>query len=309
MKEGATRSYKNGQKNNWRRTRWNDVLRRTAGREKTELSLYLAGPEDIDREIAVSKGVPPQNLIAIDRFKPNSDAIRERGLPAIDADVLDILWSWPRDRKVCAVLLDYCGGLQRDNVGVLDAFQRKPLRSAVMMVNFQRGRDAWSNAIRSGMSEAGLLRPLWWVEGNDVRPMHHDTKHRAYQFLMFHALDTINAGVGCGVGQRTKVEQGGTTVTTMCIPETTEGREAYIRLMSLLITRMQPKFYEYRSGVLVFDSAVFVTPWHDALDHDALDASLLERETEFKEPGLVRRLAALMAVRTSRLTGRLRSHA
>ena len=45
MGTGATRDYDVGPKNHWRRTIWNEILRRTAGQEKEKLILYLAGPQ------------------------------------------------------------------------------------------------------------------------------------------------------------------------------------------------------------------------------------------------------------------------
>jgi hypothetical protein len=65
MGTGATRDYDVGPKNHWRRTIWNEILRRTAGQEKENLILYLAGPQDLDRKVALQKGVPDQNLVAI----------------------------------------------------------------------------------------------------------------------------------------------------------------------------------------------------------------------------------------------------
>lgn len=308
MNTGATRSYKNGQKNHWRRTMWNEVLKRTDGREKTQPILYLAGPEDMDREIAVSKGVPPQNLIAIDRFAPNVGAIRSKGAPAINADALDVLWSWPKDRPVCAVLMDYCGGLGRENAMVFDVFQRRPFRRSVAMVNFLRGRDPWSNLIRVGLSESGLLQPLWLSDGKTVTALHHDTKHRAYQFLIFNALDFINSVRGVGTLHMTKASDGDKVTTGVVFPTTPESREVYRMGVSLLMTQMRPTFYTYKSGMLTFDSAVFDPPWGvvpDAVDFTLIDNAWAQREQSFSEPGLVRRLAAMLAVRTMRLTGKL----
>jgi hypothetical protein len=58
MGTGATRDYDVGPKNHWRRTIWNEILRRTAGQEKEKLILFLAGPQDLDRNVALQKGVP-----------------------------------------------------------------------------------------------------------------------------------------------------------------------------------------------------------------------------------------------------------
>jgi hypothetical protein len=77
MGTGATRDYDVGPKNHWRRTIWNEILRRTAGQEKEKLILYLAGPQDLDRKVALQKGVPDQNLVAIDVVMENVLRVRQ----------------------------------------------------------------------------------------------------------------------------------------------------------------------------------------------------------------------------------------
>jgi hypothetical protein len=81
MGTGATHDYDVGPKNNWRRTIWNEILRRTDGQEKEKLILYLAGPQDLDRKVALQKGVPDQNLVAIDVVMDNVTRVREEGAP------------------------------------------------------------------------------------------------------------------------------------------------------------------------------------------------------------------------------------
>jgi hypothetical protein len=81
MVTGATRDYDVGRKNHWRRTIWNEILRRTAGQEKQNVVLYLAGPQDLDRTVALQKGVPDQNLVAIDVVWKTSCACAKRPSP------------------------------------------------------------------------------------------------------------------------------------------------------------------------------------------------------------------------------------
>ena len=101
--------------------------------------------------------MPDQNLVAIDVVMDNVVRVREEGSPALKGDMIDLLWSWPEDRPVCAVLMDFCSGTEWGNGGAYDAFETKPLRNAAVMVNFMRGRDRWSNEIRENLDRAGLL--------------------------------------------------------------------------------------------------------------------------------------------------------
>ncbi len=83
---GSSRNYKTGIKNNWRRSHWNEILRRTNGAEKRLPVIYFPGPQDLDRIVAVSKGVPTHNLIAIDLSGKNVSRVRAFDGIAIEAD-------------------------------------------------------------------------------------------------------------------------------------------------------------------------------------------------------------------------------
>jgi hypothetical protein len=302
---GATKDYRFGQKNNWRRTVWDEVLRRTNGREKTEPILYLAGSEDLDRALAIDKGVPNQNLIAIDGNSANVARVRTGQSPAVCADIVDVLWSWPENRPVAAVLLDFCSGVTFDVAGVYDAFARKPLRNAVVLVNFMRGRDAWSNQMRKLLADSGLLTPLW-KRGTDGEPelVHDDTKHRGYQFLMFHALDTVMATLGKGSAGAMD------TGKAECMyPELDANGNAdpfFAATVSMAFAGMRPKMFSYKSGVLTFDSAVFQSLSRyveraPAAWQSTVESEMRAFEDEYREASVSRKIAATLAVRTTRL--------
>lgn len=312
MGRGATRNYDVSKKNHWRRTIWNEVLRRTAGEEKEKLILYLAGPQDLDRQVAVQKGVPDQNLIAIDVVMENVSRVREEGRPALKGDVLDILWSWPEDWPVCAVLMDFCSGIEWGNGSVYDPFETKPLRNAAIMVNFMRGRDRWSNQIRENLERAGLLKPLWRsiLDGGEPELVVEDTTNRAFQFLMFHAWDLFcvtTTGYARRPGPRG-------TRAAFIFPEPTDeaAHNEFNAAVGLILGTMRPRFFSYRSGNLVFDSAVFQSHGR-GLDRapGRLQAMKARAEADIavnialnRSPELVRSIAATLAVRTRRLRRR-----
>lgn len=289
-KRGSGRDYKFGAKNNWRRAGWNEILRRTEGRERHEPILYLAGPQDLDRQVASQKGVPDQNLIAIDTEQSNIDAVRSGKGPAVRADVLDVLWSWPQRRAVCAVLLDFCSGIESKNVGIYDAFEREPLRNAIVMVNFQRGRDPWSNQLREALAGAELLDSLVGEFDGVESP-----KHRAYQFLLWHAWDCV--ATIAGRGSRTANHAG--EARFPYVPRGDPDRGGFLTMILGFLRQMQPRFFSYKSGDLTFDSVVFrhharIVPTGFVLDE------LVEREKAWREPLVQRRVSAMLAVRTMR---------
>lgn len=177
MKRGATRDYTGGQKNNWRRWGWNRLLGRLDGREKAQPILYLAGPQDRDRGVAISKGVPPTNLIAIDRASRNVNRVRHSGGVAVCADVVDVLNAWPFDRPVAAVVLDFCAGLDPELViSLTNALYRKPFATAWAWLNLQRGRDPSWNPYRQEI----------------VRIFKNSTPHRGRQFAFAQTIVTMN---------------------------------------------------------------------------------------------------------------------
>lgn len=303
--QGSIRDYGSGVKSNWRRAIWNEVLRRTDGREKTEPILYLAGPQDLDRKIAVQKGVNPQNLVAIDHYAANVQSVRKDGGLAIDGDALDVLWSWPEDRRVCAVLLDFCSGIQYRNASIYDVFERRPLSDAVIVVNFMRGRDPWSNSMRSALEAAGLLMPLWVQDKNGETVQIAEPANRAYQFLLNHALETVSVVMR---GESLVPGPDGRAAITYVPPEHPD-HQRFVVVVSLVLNRMRPKFYSYRSGHLVFDSAVFSHTL--AGDHPSVFDSGLEehyrelhgKHKQYRLPDLTRKIAATLAIRTRRLAG------
>lgn len=304
MRRGACRDYNFGQKNHWRRSVWNEVLRRTAGRERSEVILYLPGPKDEDRAVAVAKGVPTQNLIAIDREARNVTAVRANGVPAVTGDALDVLWSWPDDRPVCAVLLDFCCGITNDTLGTFDAFQRAPFRRAVCMVNFMRGRDSWSNVNRQAMDVAGLMVPLWYPNALSELEKVCDPTHRAHQFLLYHAWDIWASALGRGsstVMPDANASGPGCRVPMPYVAQDDPSHARWLVHIAAILASFRAKLFSYRSGVLTMDSAVFEPPWHCLDGHSEITTDMRARRSAFGIASIGRRIAATLAIRTGRI--------
>ena len=256
----------------------------------------------------MAKGVPTQNLVAIDRDVENVQRVRDKAVPILDGDVVDILWSWPEGHPVCAVLLDFCSGLEWANSGIYDAFERLPLRHAVAAINLMRGRDSFSNGSRQTLEELGLLKPIWSMRHDgrgEPELVHEDTKHRAFQFLLFHAFDLWVVGNGLG----------GSAVDASNPPPSSERRgvaeylfpaeddpyyQQSVAQVCTILMRMEPRFFSYKSGSLTFDSAVFQSLARripEGLEDPAAEA----RNAAWRLPDLTQRVIAMLAVRTRRL--------
>lgn len=313
MKIGSARNYKSGPKNNWRRATWNEILRRTAGRERQEPILYLTGPQDLDRAIAIEKGVSAHNLIGIDWEQGNVAKVRAgRGL-AITGDALDVLWSWPFDRPVAAVLLDFCSGIERTNQSVYDVFERKPFLGSVVMLNFQRGRDPWSDSLRTFVEREAIELA---GAGFGFPPGVDGPKNRAFQFLLSHMIDGVSCVAGYGTARsgplgsaRQPSARGTREVQMLATPPLGHPRRAAWQAnLAGMMNLLAPRFTSYKSGALTFDSVVFehhakvlLRPEYQAM-LDTHVRGLEEREVSFREPFVARRIAATLAHRTMRAT-------
>lgn len=59
-------NYNFDEKNKWRIWNWNRIRERLTCKPRDALVLYLAGPQDLDRAVAMRKGFDPLNMIAVE---------------------------------------------------------------------------------------------------------------------------------------------------------------------------------------------------------------------------------------------------
>lgn len=291
MMVGSTKDYDFGQKNHWRRSLWNSILNRTEGRHKHLPVLYLCGPQDLDRPIAASKGVPHQNLVAVDISKKNAERVRSEGHPSLHADIADVMESWPSTQPIAAVVLDLCGGLTNVVCDLATANFRSVFSGSVVALNLLRGRDAISNGYRE--------RVVNFAEEEGIELF--DTKNRSRMALILYTSYVGQCLFGRGVES---------------LP-----RPQYEFLAKLLSHIMKPQFFVYRSGKLIYDSVVFktitigdgemVTSEYNRLKPNhapSLQMKCWWKEDNFEsllevDEYLRRRVVAMLAVRTRRMRG------
>jgi hypothetical protein len=131
-------AYKNGPKNQWRRTVWNLI----GVYRKPGPILYLPGSTDLDRAEAIKRGIPPANLIAVERDEDVAKHLREMGVTTINAGLLDVIESWPTDVPLAALVADLQCGLDPWVEVLAGVCARHPaLTNTTLVVNLQRGRD------------------------------------------------------------------------------------------------------------------------------------------------------------------------
>jgi hypothetical protein len=158
-------SYRNSTKECWRGWAWNQLAARICacktkprsdyrawlkgrdGQKRRHLEnatvLYLPGPDDADREIAISKGFRQSNLIAVDVCQDRVDGVRA-GKGIAVCDTLDrVIRCWPDGWQIDGILADLCSGFGRTERNLALALIESPgcSHQTAMVVNLQRGRD------------------------------------------------------------------------------------------------------------------------------------------------------------------------
>lgn len=132
-------AYKNGPKNQWRRTVWNIAHYHAL----PGVVLYLPGETDLDRAEATRRGFKPADLIAIERNEAVALRLRAKGTTTICGSLIDVLKSWPPHVPISVLVADLQCGLDpwvQDLAGICG--QHPALAESVIVCNLQRGRDA-----------------------------------------------------------------------------------------------------------------------------------------------------------------------
>ncbi len=239
MSAGATKEYKFNTKNNWRRWNWNrigDFF--TVHERKSKTILYLAGESNLDAEIAAEKGFNPKRMIAIERDKHVTRALRDNGVTTINGDFFDVIRNW--DDYADVVIGDFCCGLSDTAIGRIGDLAFNPnISKAVLSFNFLRGRDASTNEVRAELNE--------WVKT--------ETKHRGELFMSAFGRCVAWALEGEIVVQTTAGLEDKRNIGHHIGNIVDRSGDVIINDL------MRPKSFSYKSGALSFDSVVFRNPF------------------------------------------------
>lgn len=204
------------------------------------------------------------------------------------------------------MLMDFCCGLTMAATDVYELLERKPFRDAVVMINLQRGRDAWSNTMRASLDGRGDDVFDWlgavssWGYG-PYGPPGSDVlceKHRALVWLVYHSLDAWKT-----VAEPSLIDRIKSTVGYE------DGFEDGVGMMwaGNYFKSADPRFYSYKSGALSFDSVVCRHPLGQMLalqskdDVRHTDAFVERTHGHLRSQDMSRRISAMLAVRTGRL--------
>lgn len=275
--------YKFGQKNHWRRTMWNKIVERLEVPTRDAIVVYLGGRNDLDRDVALSKGFRHENLIFVDKSKDVVVDQRKKGTIAIAGDFAETIYSLPPSLRVHVVFGDFCRGLSPEFFDLLYKSQWAPrLANSVFAFNFLRGRDPQWNQWRR-----------WFSDGEPIAD--YDATHRGVQFWsLFSVLMSTLLIPGLELRLDGVQYVGSDPLTS------DELQQRIYEWMEKLNVVLSPTFLSYRStSRQTFDSLVYrgigcsMSP-----DVHAIWARNLQEE--YGTQSTMRSLAAIAAHRTMR---------
>jgi hypothetical protein len=259
---------------------------------KDAIVIYLAGREDLDRPIAISKGFKPHNLFAVERDKCVVRALRGSGVLTVSGDLINALDSWTGPGHV--IFADLCSGLSTSFCSLLAALVHKPhFRRSVIAVNLMRGRDPfWV---------VNFQTPIDETEAFKQSPLEaFNTKHRA-KCVMLNTLATIRAFT---LGYITLKQDPVTKEHRWQKREPhAKGTELWERFKQNYGEYIAPWFTSYKStSGQVFDSGVWRNPslvlWGEFVGQFKADElAKIVGSVNMKDP-MSRQLLALKATRT-----------
>lgn len=308
--------YKNGAKNQWRRTAWNAIADGVQDRANA-LVLYLPGSTDLDRPEAMRRGFKPANLIAVERQPEVCELLRAEGATTICGSLTEVLEAWPVHVPVRCVVADFQCGMTDDVRRFEQLCCLHPaLAQCTVLVNLQRGRDPMHCQLRDVfMPTRAQLNAFGWSADDVELAMRYLSGNRLSRAEVFAklvrpqieeetrlarkpALDRANADFDAALEQGKAALQRGDLSAAReheRLASDALSRSDELRTCYEVSVRHLPA-YRSTDRAPYMDSCVMT--WHG--DHEYRAAKWTRRRAEFS--GAV---AAALAIRTRRLRGEL----
>lgn len=209
--------YDASSKEDHRRWLWNRLAQRT--RPTNRFGLYLCGPEDRDRQVAMTKGFSNGGLVAVDISEEYISRIRRAGGRGIASDIGDVLRHW-NDGPLDFVAIDSTSTIESVLRWYADGHLSGAItRRTAVYLNIQRGREkALSPYCAQMLAEGKKHRGLWAIS------------HLVHYWM-----------------------------AKECGPEwdTNAGTVAHIEMFERAWSLCAPNFSRYRSSKVMMDSVVF----------------------------------------------------
>jgi hypothetical protein len=299
--------YDFGPKNNWRRWAWNRICERLSCQRKDAIVVYLAGEEDLDRYIAVSKGFNPNNLIAVDINYNVIKKIKEKGGLAIHGNILNVIQSfYDLNTKIDVLICDFCHGLNKeiDNLAYhlsSPKFARCFNDKSVILINMLRGRETKDSEIKNLLSNFALEKL-----GNKI---FISPKHRGEMFINSFSLiiSFLKSNIDyyeLNIESRSNIEmswdENGHFRSNIPVENIIKSGKC-IGMGDVLDT-LNSVFFTYQNNRHNMDSVIFNYNNKDFINLDDINCELVFNEDFINNTNKTR---AIMAVRTMKQNGKL----
>jgi hypothetical protein len=296
--------WKNGNKNNWRRTQHNRIVNHLRKHPSECVVVYLAGEDDLDRKELLNRKFKPDNLIAVNRSQTIVQKLRNRGVLAIQGELTQVLASWKSKPRIDVLIADFNCGLERNILRFLRTLFHYECFSEtfVLAINLRRGQektdikldqrlDQLQIVVRNEITEPGLNFSL-------------DLLHRGHACLLrLHR----NAGAAEYFSKHKARQDPKKDAKDFIEWEKNQGST---RSLKWFIECTEPEFYSYKNPAKkVYDSLVLRLPsrsfpgWlGNEKDNKYMKTIDLSAESD-----MARQIAAVKAHRTRRFNPGKRS--
>jgi hypothetical protein len=134
-------TYAFSEKAKWRRRTWRKIAKNLKAVNKDPRKakvLYLPGPEDLDRKVAIANGFRAENMICVDKCPNVIKKLRAENKVAIQGDILELGLVF---REMDVLHADLCCGLTSRVLGQVELICNHARHNTVISVNMLNGRE------------------------------------------------------------------------------------------------------------------------------------------------------------------------
>lgn len=263
-----------GRKRAWRKWEWNRIeelyYKDTPKKRKRDaVILYLVGPNDFDRKIAIQKGFSNNNIIAVDCCNDNIESVRRSKNLGIIGKLNDVIRAWGGREKIDIIVADFCCDFNKSIFAFIQDLVDLPCfnYNTVVSVNLSRGMPG---------SKSEMVF-------NDIEFMKRKTgSHRGKMIIALYAKLVNNYKLRfaalCGnedIKDRTLIDF----------------KKSVLHLYDHLLSRSFFYTYKSRSERMWMDSVVFQNTW------------CFSYQEKTSDKNIKRSVAAVKAVRTMKKAG------
>lgn len=301
-------------KNRWRIMVWSRIvgrLKRCGKKPQDCLVVYLAGPQDLDRAVAMRKGFLPSNLIAVEIDGARVDGLRDQSVLTIRADMFDTLMNWRHKRKPDVVYADLCSNLNPKTIDRLCSvlLTSNVPHETVVIVNFQRGREAKNVAMEFLQSRPDFAARLVSEFDRGFGILHRGLQFLGYlagTYAGFFNWKTCSPDELASYGAAQKDLKKMDMLDNAYLDARERGEDVFsfdevngsIDNAMHVIRLAKPEVLSYKGNRVTMDTLVFYQPAKFLMESIVMHRS---EKTKLRSRKTTQQVAAVMAHRTMRL--------